>query len=434
VVITVKTVSRNNRGQFTKGNKEAKKSKKGVFSYHSTKAVQSPDTDRVDNNFNKDEYIPFGVKNDFFEALASIYRKSPVHRSLIENKTHYITGSEFISENQPTIGFIENANANQSFRDVHRQNVKSKLTFGNTFIQLVTDTQKSFLSMFTMDATKCRVSEDGTEIIIHPNWAKYKQEKKKAKHIPLFPNFTTIDGQQVSMVHVKDFEPEFKTYGLPTYVAALDAASIGYKTNKWNVSRLDNSFSPSGVLILDGTNLDTEEAEDFNNAFDKAFTGEGNQGKKMTVIKPATDSPDSSKWIPFQSIADGEWLKLHEQSTDELIIAHNWFRSLSGVATQGALGNTEQVKNEYLMAISNIVEDSQQTWIDIYNRIFTEFGIEDEDLIIFNKPPLPIHDAKEMVEVIDKLNIGGFSEDQKEAILNLGFGFTTKEIIKLTTQ
>ena len=32
----------------------------------------------------------------------------------------------------------------------------------------------------------------------------------------------------------------------------MNVSAIAYKTDRWNISRLDNSFQLSGVMMLDG--------------------------------------------------------------------------------------------------------------------------------------------------------------------------------------
>ena len=52
------------------------------------------------------------------------------------------------------------------------------------------------------------------------------------------------------MIHYKDYEPTFEHYGVPPYIAGFNVSAIAYKTDKWNISRLDNSFQLSGVTTV----------------------------------------------------------------------------------------------------------------------------------------------------------------------------------------
>ena len=422
---------RSKNGQFTKGNKAAAKKQpnsKTIVSFHSsTPDTAQPvptDTDRI-----REDFIPQGVSNDWPNALAALYRKSSTHRALINSKTHYITGSNFATENERLSTFLDNSNSQESFRDVHRKLVKDKLLTGNAYWQLVYTEDGSFLNTFHIDSTKCRLSKDGKKVLINPKFStgeRVNKNDKLTKSVPIYPDFTTQGGFRVSMVHEKDYEPQFTWYGVPSYIAGIDAAAIGYKTDKWNLSRLDNSFKTSGVLILQ-TDMEEEEAILFDRDFDAQFTGEGNTGKVLKIRKPNGEERDGSKFIPFENVTDGDWINLHVLSNDDLVISHNWWRSLAGIATEGKLGNTQQIRDEYQLALNTIVEDEQRSWLDVYGRIFDDFGMGDENLSIINKSPIQLHEASSVIEVVEKFNREELTEDQAKFILVNNFGITQNQ-------
>ena len=54
----------------------------------------------------------------------------------------------------------------------------------------------------------------------------------------------------------------FGHYGVPSYIAGMNVSAIAYKTDCWNISRLDNSFQLSGVMLLDGGVDNEQQAEE----------------------------------------------------------------------------------------------------------------------------------------------------------------------------
>lgn len=409
-------LSKDNKGQFQKGNKAAKKVvSKTRYLKHTTRVPEAP-RERPLNQLN-DVFIPYGVNNDYGSALASIARKSPVHRALITSKTRYITGSNFLTEIESLKKFLDASNEKETFRDVHRKLIRDKLQSGNAYWQVIHDSSGNLLKSFHIDYTKCRLSASLKDIIIHPDWSRYQTSRKEAVTIPIFPDFTVVDGLRVSMVHIKDYEPEFSHYGIPSSIAGLDSAGIAYKTNKWNISRLDNDFKTSGVLIID-SDFSDQDAIDFQKDFDNEFTGEGKQGKVLMIQKNVGEGRESTNFIPISNASEGDWINLHKQSSDELVIAHNWFRSLSGLSEAGSLGSTQQIRNEYKIALNTVVNDEQTNLISVYNNIFEAFGIGDENLSIFNKPIIELTDIdiNEILTLIEKHKAGDIS---KEAVLKL---------------
>ena len=47
-----------------------------------------------------------------------------------------------------------------------------------------------------------------------------------------------------------DYEPEFSFYGLPSWISGKDSIQLDFKTNRWNLARLVNSFKLSGIMVV----------------------------------------------------------------------------------------------------------------------------------------------------------------------------------------
>ena len=77
-------------------------------------------------------------------------------------------------------------------------------------------------------------------------------------------------------------------------------SSDSYKTDKWNISRLDNSFQLSGVMMLDSTVDSEAEAERIVRLAEQKFAG--NPGQVMFVIRDGGEQNDNSRFIPMTPI------------------------------------------------------------------------------------------------------------------------------------
>lgn len=120
----------------------------------------------------------------------------------------------------------------------------------------------------------------------------------------------------------------FSHYGVPPYIAGMNVSAIAYKTDKWNISRLDNSFQLSGVMMLDASVDSDAQAEEIVRAAKRNFAG--NPGQVMFMIREGTEA-DTSRFIPIESANEGDWHSLHQQATSDIVVAHSWFRALSGL-------------------------------------------------------------------------------------------------------
>lgn len=354
-----------------------------------------------------DKFQRFGDDNLFPQALAQLNRQAGTHRSILKYKTIYITGRGFIVDeaNTPLLEFIKRVNQkNENLRKIFRRLVSDYNGFGNCFLEIVTNRSRDFLSFFHQHMPRGRVSQDGTEILFHPDWARYSQSRALINRVAIYPNFSEDDdGFLHSVVHIKDYEAEFTFYGLPAWLANMDAAAIGYKTNKWNISRIDNQFSGSTLIEMFG-NPDDKELQEGKKALKSEYTNqnkEGQNSKLILVVKQPGGEP--TKITPLIQNSEGEWIKLHDQSTQDMIIAHNWFRSLSGLSEPGKLGNQQQIRTEYQIAENTTIPDVQDVILDEIKMVLeNETNIETEDLAVKNKPPVNITDLLNLDKVVRK--------------------------------
>lgn len=328
----------------------------------------------------------WGTDNRLPEALALMARRSTTHRRIINDKADYIAGKGFsLGEDLPLLeAFVGHANGRgETLRQIVHRLALDKSLFGNAFLEVVTDAAGSFLSLFHRDASLCRVARDGNRILMRRDWRSTGEGDTVS--VPLWPQRVQgADGCLHSMIHYKDYEPMFSHYGVPSYIAGMNVSAIAYKTDRWNISRLDNSFQLSGVMLLDGGVDSESQAEELVRRAERKFAG--NPGQVMFMIKDC-DEGDSSRYIPIASTNEGDWKDLHEQATSDIVVAHSWFRSLSGLDYSSGF-NAERILHEYEIALNTVILGEQADLMEPIKAVMSEvFGTDCSSLEIVNRPP-----------------------------------------------
>ena len=332
------------------------------------------------------EWWKWGSDNLFPMALSRLARSSSTHRRIINDKADYISGKGFSMADEAvrTRAFVEEANSEgESLRQVLNHLAFDKALFGNAFVEVVTDAAHSFLALFHQDASRCRLAKDGQRVLLHHDWS--RPTTADLKSLPLYPHFAEgEDGNLHSIIHYKDYEPTFAHYGVPPYIAGLNVSTIAYKTDRWNISRLDNSFQLSGVMLLDGGVESEEEAENLVRSAQQKFAGR--PGQVMFMVKDC-DEGDSSKFVPIASSNEGDWRELHDQATTDIVIAHSWFRSLSGLDYSGGF-SSERILHEWEVALNTVILGEQEELLEpIRNLVASILGEDGSGLQIVNRPP-----------------------------------------------
>ena len=325
-----------------------------------------------------DNMLPF--------ALSLMARRSVAHRRIINDKADYIAGKGFsYDESEPLLRHIvERANGDgDTLRSIIARLAYDEALFGNAFLEVATDAQHTFLSLYHQDASRCRLARDGKHVILHHDWNFYRAAE--AVTLPLYPHFERqADGSLRSVVHYKEYEPMFSHYGVPKYIAGMGVSAIAYKTDCWNISRLDNSFQLSGVMMLDASVGSEQEAEQIVQAAQRKFAG--NPGQVMFVIKEGSEN-DNSRFIPVEARNEGDWSELHDQATSDIVIAHSWFRSLSGLDYSSGF-SAERILHEYEVALNTVILAEQEELLSPIKRVMREVvGIDPTSLEVVNRPP-----------------------------------------------
>ena len=332
------------------------------------------------------QFWRWGSDNRLPQLLSAVSRCSTTHRRIINDKADYISGKGFVFDS--SVPLLEELvvrinGSGESLRQLVNKVAFDKALFGNAFVEIVTNADHTFLSLYHQDAVRCRVAKDSKHIILHHNWDNFSA--KDAISLPLYPNFERqADGTLRAIIHYKDYEPGFEHYGVPPYIAGLGVSAIAYKTDRWNISRLDNSFQPSGIVILDDAVDNEADAERIIRNAESRFAGK--PGQVMFVVKDGSEN-DKSRFVPISSDSDGDWATLHTQATNDIVVAHSWFRSLSGLDYSTGF-NSERILHEYEIALNTVILGEQAEILEPLCEVFESvLNIDTSSLEFVNRPP-----------------------------------------------
>lgn len=350
----------------------------------------------------------WGADNRLPEALAALSRSSTIHRRIINDKADYISGSGLSvdSLSPRTAALVKEANGNgQSLRNVIQRVALDRCLLGNAFLEIVTDPARCFLSFYHQDATRCRLARDGGHVVLHHDWRQYRPAE--AVTLPLYPNLEQQkDGTLRAIIHYKDYEPMFEHYGVPKYIAGIGASAIVWKTDRWNLSRLDNAFQPSGVMVLDGDTDSEQEAAEIARLAEERFAGK--PGQVMFLVKNGIDG-DTTKFVPITTVSDGDWKSLHDQAVSDIIVAHSWFRTLSGMEYSTGF-SADRVRHEYNIALNTLIRVEQQEIIEPIRTVCGDILREDARSLSFvNRPPFEV--KPDYMRVWEARKADGFDYD-----------------------
>lgn len=330
------------------------------------------------------DYIRFfDAADSQLRAINAVYNASPTTRSIIRQKTTLVIGDGFtlmrgrpssvflssvkgeaVQPGDPAFALFEDAlsevNAEgQSLLDVCELVASEYLTYGNAFFCMSRTGDKVFAHH--LPVVKCRVSErrDGkpSHVGVNNRWKDRQWSGEHVQKIPIYPMWMPDEnGVEWTVIHLKDYAPGFDYYGLPEWVSALLYAEIEYRIAKFNSSKFENGYMPSGVLQFFGAVSEEEAKEVVKDAKNK-FVGTGkNSGLLIQVL---SDESLKAHFTQFEQRQEGEFLELSGISAQAIVSAHRWTMSLAGFATKGQLGTNEQIRLEFEIAQNTVIRPLQ---------------------------------------------------------------------------
>jgi hypothetical protein len=367
---------------------------KSFSSYNYLPLLNLKRSDFIDLRSNYEVFIPFGEDNLLPTQLNQLAREVPVHRAIINSKEAYIIGRGLSTDNKIIQNLVDSPNNTaEKLETVFRYLVHDYLTIGNAFMEIITNSKKSFSFLYHIDASKCRLSSIENDVLIHPSWSEFKgKNDENLTTLPLFPNFRKgPDGLLHSCYHIKDYEPEFYYYGIPLYFAGMRSIIISGLTNLWNQNRLENGFTAPGLLIVPGVNDDTE-SEKLEAEFNK-FKGVDAEKAGDIIIQYLADlSPgqtaQDAKFIEFKKNEEGNWMSLHAQAELSIITVHNWFRSLTPYSGEKTGFDSSRIVNEYEIALNTIINPMQSFFLNHFDQVLNYFSLPASQLTFINQPPI----------------------------------------------
>ena len=351
--------------------------------------VEPLDLDRINS-----KYIPFGKDNLFPQYLAELKRKSSTHRSVLAQKVVFTAGAKFVCKDDTTRDFIKDVNADgESLRDVFKKLADDYYTFGNAYLEGVL--YDGGVNLYHLDATTVRLSKNKKDVYVHPDWRNFRSQEDKMQKIALYPRVTSSR----FVMQFKDYEPTFTFYGLPDYVAGLEHISVDYEIGLWNNTQFQNGFQPSAIVEING-DMGEEEARKLVQEAQKKFCGQGNNGKIMFIVKNG-DTANANVQI-LKDDRDGSWMELQQITDQNIITAHRWQPSLSGIVSSGKMNNTgSEIRISYDLVMTTVIKETSDLLLTgIHKLLYHEMGFDPKNLTIHYEPPVSYSNDVDITKVL----------------------------------
>ena len=182
------------------------------------------------------------------------------------------------------------------------------------------------------------------------------------------------DDIKSSILHAKQYSPEFYFWGLPDWIGSKQWIELEYRIAKFNVSKFQNGLTPSGILQMFGDLTDEQKQQYIHDMRDKMT----NTGNDFKVIFQISENPELvSKFTPFEQSYQGYFMELATLCKEFIAVGMGVPLSLVQ-ATPGQLGSNQQIRSEFELLYNTEIAEIQQTILQKIIKPYLDTVAENE--------------------------------------------------------
>jgi len=388
-----------------------------------------------------DRWLWIGDDNLYPQAVNRVVRESATLKAVLASKADITAGHDWKGIEGDAPEWLAAPNPYQDINELVRMAALDYFQHGNTcfIVQVVGSTP----TIHVQDWSTVRLGEDLDRVYVSKNWYRYrelKDRKYKPKEIPLWPNFGPVEGKPglFSALHCPDYEPGFHVYGLPKWVGAMPYARTEWLIGQFKSGYLSNGAFMSAIVAIDPSGKAADDDRTMAEWFKREMLGtdENVAGRVLVVDNYREQGGNPVQVEKLSHDFNNELKDWAELCGSEIISAAQWYRSVAGLATAGQLGNTQQIQNEYTLAL-NSVKSTREKLLAKINMIGAFFGLSDNYKLEVNQPVSASEQAlngaqvNAMVEVIASVNRGEIGSNSAARMISKAFGLTMEDAMAM---
>lgn len=349
-------------------------------------------TDRM-----RDEWVPVGNKNDYYDYLIELFNGSSKHGGIIERTNRYIVADGWqiserasIEEKAMLLPKIERVNTyNESLHELTIKLQADRKLFGGFAIRVV-KTRMGSEMLYHVPFHWVRRHKENAIFAVSEQWKKQGGVKAGLDSADSYviPAFKKGADYSESLYVHRDYRPGMGVYPLPDYVNAIPYIDCDRELAKFNLNNIKNGFLGGYLINFPNGEPTPEQKTQIEAKIKSKFAGsEGDRilldfsnGKDFAVTITPLTPPDLASQFQI----------LNEQINNEVFIGHGFPKILLGVgeSTGLSIGEQKQIQLATESFMTSYGKPVQKTYVDLFNWLFDVNSLEFKQLpVIGNEMP-----------------------------------------------
>jgi DNA-binding Lrp family transcriptional regulator len=285
----------------------------------------------------------YGEDNNFPQHLLEFYNRSPKHGAIVRQKARFVAGEETIVEGNPNaVKIIDYVNPYEGVQEFKNKLALDYELFNGFAYEVHYNKLGQLAALYHVDFSKVRTLDH--ELYMYAeDWKKAKHEDMK-HYRPFNPE--KAQPMEVQLFYFREYAPGLGVYPLPPYQHCLQYIEIDVEIANFHNNNIRNGFSNGTLVQLFKGQPSQEIAYEFERKFKAKTTGTDNAGGVLIQFNEMNEKEATINHLQ-PSDMDDQFLQLNETVQDEIFVGHNFPKILLGYATEGALGQRNEMIQAY---------------------------------------------------------------------------------------
>ena len=389
------------------------------------------------------DWITYGDDNKYPYHLLNLLNTSAKHNAIVNGKANFIVGSglQWEDEQYQYLAEKDINRAGESINDILAKIALDLEVFGGCYLEVIYNTFNEPVSLYHIDYAKVRSNVDNTEFYISEQW----ETKGKPDDIVTIKAYDGKNTEGKKIIYLKEYRPNVNTYTLPSYQGALNYIELDVAVSEFHLNAIHNGLMPSKMISFNNGTPSVEEQRTIERQLKEKFAGEKNAGK---FIINFNNDPSKAPTVLDLSASDldKQFDLLNRTIQQEIFSGHRVTSPLLfGIATEGALGNRNEIREAYQIFQNTYINGKQifiERWLKYILAPFgynTDFTIKETEPLAFEFSEAIIASNMTQDEIREKLGLPAIvqenvKQDIVDSIKSLPQEIAAKVIENMTSE
>lgn len=332
----------------------------------------------VSTYYSTNTYVKWGDNNLFPLQLVDLYNSSPIHSSIILQKSKMVVGAGLqyndsllsIQQKDAINRFLIAADGERDLETVLQDLSFDYQLFGAMVIEVMWNSDFTrIVKVNRIPAMNIRLGKENDYGKVENFY--YNKDWSRSNSCTAIPAFNILNKEsQNQIIYIKNPSVDGRYYGIPTYASGLNWVAADASISKFHLSNINQGFAPSIAIKFYKKPESDEQREEIVSGIKKEYAGQGNAGKAMIFFSDGKDlAPDVA---PVDTTdLDKQFTVIADQIVDQIIRSHRGVSPiLWGVKTAGQLGGASgEYEVAYKTFEKNVVQPDRKVLENVVNRI-----------------------------------------------------------------